>query len=122
VRPGDRKPIPTVAEAVERAAAICDPDGHDDAVRALIESFEDDERPVTAVEDLSGELTSVARGIDPEGDSPAAEMTAAAAVWLSTNADQADDRPHVLREAARLHFGGDPPPHVADWLAAMPVA
>jgi hypothetical protein len=122
VRPGDRKPIPTVAEAVERSAAICDPDGRDEAVRALIESFEDDERPATAVEDLSGDLTGAARGIDPEGDSPAAQMTVAAAVWLSTNADQADHREHVLRESARLYFEGDPPPHVADWLAGMRVA
>ena len=121
MRPGDRTRIPTVAEVVTKAAAITDPDGDDAAVRGLIDSFEDDDRPVTAVGDLAGELTSVEEGIDPEQDSPAAEMTVAAAVWLSTNPDQEHHhhREHVLRESARLHFHGAPAPRVADWLRGL---
>ena len=122
MRTGDREPIPTVAEAVTKAAAICDPDGEDAAVRGLIDTFEDDDRPVTVVEDLSGELTSVEEGIDPDGLNPAAEMTVAAAIWLSTNPDQEHDhRDHVLRESARLYFHADPPPHVAEWLGGQRV-
>jgi len=122
VRPGNRTEVPTVAEVVTEASAICDPEGADAAVRGLIDSFEDDDRPVTAVEDLAGELTSVEQGIDPEELNPAAEMTVAAAVWLTTNPDQEHEREHVLRESARLHFHGDPPPHVAEWLEEMRVA
>jgi hypothetical protein len=118
VKPGDRQGIPTVAEAVTRAAALCDPSAGDWAVTAMIESFEDDDRPTTAVEDLAGELGSTAEGVDPEGDSPAVAMTAAAAVWLSTNIDSADDRERVLREAARLGFGDGIPANVAAWLEA----
>lgn len=118
MKPGDRQQIPTVAEAVRRAAALCDPAATDWAVTALLESFEDDDRPATAVEDLVGELGSTVGGVDPEGDSPAAAMTAAAAVWLSTNIDSADDRDRVLRESARLGFGDSVPADVADWLSA----
>jgi hypothetical protein len=116
VRPGDRERIPTVDEAVREGAALCDPNGDDAAVRGLIESFEDDERPVTAVEDFVETLTSVERGIDPDQDTPAAQMAVAAAIWLSTNPAQEHHRDHVLREAARLYFHGDPPPDVAEWL------
>ena len=122
MKPGDRQGIPTVGEAVGKAAGVCDPGGADWAVTALVESFEDDDRPATAVEDLVGELGSTVGGVDPEGDSPAAAMTAAVAVWLATNVDQADDRERVLREAARLGFGDDAPPSVTQWLEAEGVA
>src|SRR4028119_475537 len=105
VKPGDRNQVPTVAEIVRDAMALTDPAGHDDGVIALYEAFEDDDRPATAVEDLGGELGSTAGGIDPEGDSPAVEMTAAAAFWLATNPAQADDRERTLREGARLVYG-----------------
>ncbi len=121
VKPADRQGIPTVAEAVAKAAALCDPAGHDDGVIAFLESFEDDTRPATAVEDLAGELGSTAGGIDPEGDSPAIEMTAATAFWLATNIDQAGDPQRALREAARLAYGEHPPQRLADWLAEQGV-
>ena len=117
VRPGDHEPIPTVSEAVREAAAICDPNGADAGTRGLIDAFEDDDRPVTAVEDFEETLASVERGIDPDQDTPAAQMTVAAAIWLSTNSDQEHHhREHVLREASRLYFHDEPPPDVAAWL------
>jgi hypothetical protein len=123
MRSGDRTPIPTVSEVVTKAAAICDPEGEDAAARGLIDSFEDDDRPATAVEDLAGELTSTEKGIDPDQDSPAAQMTVAAAVWLSTNPDQEHHhQEHVLRESSRLYFHGEPPRDVADWLAERGIA
>src|SRR3954451_16300669 len=116
MRTGDREPIPTVAEAVREAAAICDPNGADAAVRGLIDAFEDDDRPVTAVEDFEDTLASVERGIDPDQDTPAAQMAVAAAIWLSTNPDQEHHhREHVLREASRVYFHDDPPRDVAEW-------
>ena len=97
-------------------AAICDPEGTETAVTALFEAFEDDDRPATASEDLAGELLSTVDGIDPEGDSPAARMAAASAAWLATNPEHEHQVEHVLREAARLVFAGEPPPAVAEWL------
>jgi hypothetical protein len=117
VKPGDRNQVPTVGEIVRDAAALTDPAGHDDGVIAMFEAYEDDGRPATAVEDLGGELGSTAGGIDPEGDSPAVEMTAAAAFWLATNPDQAHDRDRTLREGARLAYGGQMPDRIQAWLA-----
>lgn len=121
MKPGSRETIPTISEVVREAAAICDPEGTDAAVTGLFESFEDDDRPTTAAEDLQGELLSTVRGIDSEGDNPAALAAAAAAVWLATNPSQADNGDHVLREGVRLVFEGSPPEPLAEWLAGRGV-
>ena len=121
MKPGSRDTIPTISEVVREATAICDPEGTDTATIGLFESFEDDDRPTTAAEDLQGELLSTVRGIDPDGDNPAAHAAAAAAVWLATNPSQADNGDHVLREGVRLVFEGHPPEPLAEWLAARGV-
>jgi hypothetical protein len=108
---------PTVSHAFERAAALTDPDDHDDVVAAVVERVEDDDRPAASVEDLEEFAWEVVGREDPEGDSPAGQMMAAAAMWLATHPEQDHDREHVLREAARLAFRGDPPGNVAEWLA-----
>jgi hypothetical protein len=54
----DHHRTPTVSEAVRDAAAIVDPGDADDAIMALYEIYEDDDRPVTAVEDLRSANTS----------------------------------------------------------------
>lgn len=68
--------------------------------------------------DLAGELLETVRGIDAEGDDPAALAAVAAAVWIATNPEQADNGDHVLREGVRLVFEGDPPEPLEEWLAA----
>lgn len=105
-----------------RATALCDLTGTDTAVRALNDGFEDDDRPATAVEDLSGELEETVFAVGGDRPSPAALMSAAVAVWLATNFGQGSDRGRVLREAARLRFGSKPPPEVEAWLADERVA
>src|SRR3954465_5749036 len=122
MKPGNRETIPTISEAVGEATAIVDPEGTDTAVLGFFESFEDDDRPTTAAEDLKGDLLSTVRGIDPEGDAPAALAAAAAAFWLATNPSQADNGDHVLREGVRLAFEGEPPESLADWLAERGIA
>jgi hypothetical protein len=121
MKPGNRETIPTISEVVREAAAICDPEGTDTAITGFFESFEDDDRPTTAAEDLQGELLSTVQGIDPEGDDPAALAAAAAAVWLATNPGQADNGDHVLREGVRLVFEGNPPEPLGEWLAGRGV-
>lgn len=116
MRPGSRERIATVEEAVIEAAKACDPDGRSDGVTALVESFEDDERLATAVDDLAEELRSTAEEIDPDGLDPAVLAAAATAHWLATNPGDADRPAEAVREGARLFFGGEPPAEVADWL------
>jgi hypothetical protein len=121
---GDHHRTPTVSEAVRDAAAIVDPGDADGAIMALYEIYEDDDRPVTALEDLPGTLIATAEGIDPEGDDGAVVACAAAAAWLGMhphdrNEDHEGD--HVLREAVRMAFGKEPPRQVADYLAGRGV-
>ena len=121
MKPRDRTPIPTVSQVVERATALVAPNGEDAAVDALFEGFEDDDRPVTASEDLASELGRTVDAIDPDDDNPAARIAVAAAVWLATNFDQ-HEREHVIREGVRLQFHGRPPEPVAGWLDAEGIA
>jgi hypothetical protein len=110
---------PTVSEAVRDAAALVDPDDSDDAIMALYEVYEDDDRPVTAVEDLAGTLIATAEGIDPEGDDGAVLATAAAAAWIGMHPrDRNEDHnaDHVIREAVRMAFGKDAPRQVTAYL------
>jgi hypothetical protein len=111
---------PTVSEAVRDGAALVDPGDGDGAIRALYEIYEDDDRPVTAVEDLAGTLVATAEGIDPEGDDGAVLAAAAAAAWVGLNPrDRNEDRnvDHVLREGVRMAFGKKVPPQVESYLA-----
>jgi hypothetical protein len=119
VRSGDHLRIPTVSEVVREATAITDPGGMETAATALYDGFEDDDRPVSAVGRLSGELLSTVRAIDPEEDEPAAWAAVAAAVWLATHPamiDNGDKHDLVLREGVRLVFAGKPPEPLALWL------
>ncbi len=118
---GDHHRTPTVSEAVRDAAAIVDPGDADDAIMALYEIYEDDDRPVTAVEDLAGTLVATAEGIDPEGDDDAVLACAAVAAWIGMHPrDHNEDREgdHVIREGVRMAFGKEPPRQVVNYLVS----
>jgi hypothetical protein len=120
----DHHRTPTVSEAVRDGAAIVDPGDADDAIMALYEIYEDDDRPVTAVEDLAGTLIATAEGIDPEGDDGAVLAAAAAAAWIGMNPrERNEDREadHVLREGVRMAFGKDVPSQVREYLSGRGV-
>ena len=120
MRPGDHEPIQSVSEVVREAAASADPDGADAAIATLVEIYEDDDRPSTAVEDLLVTLLATAEGIDLEADEGGVEVTAAAAAWLARNPSQANghERDHVLREGARIAYKGKQPAAVEQWLSS----
>jgi hypothetical protein len=110
--------VQTVSQVVRRAVALCDPDGQDAIAPELQEVFEDDDRPAPGLGgSLADELRSTVRGLDPEGDSAAAAMAAAVAIFLATQPKGGDDPAHTLREAARIEWGDDPAQNVRDWLA-----
>jgi hypothetical protein len=120
----DHHRTPTVSEAVRDGAAIVDPGDADDAIKALYEIYEDDDRPVTAVEDLAGTLVATAEGIDPEGDDGALRAAAAAAAWIAMNPrDRNEDHEadHVLREGVRMAFGKEVPSQVREYLSGRGV-
>lgn len=110
---------PTLAEIVRRAVEVCDPAGTSEAAADLLQRFEDRDEPITAIADVDAQLSDARGALDLEGDDPALTMAAAVTVYLAHRRTQtAAEREEILRLAARAEFGGDPPPHVADWLRA----
>ena len=107
---------PTVSEVVHEAVGLTDPDGHDDAIASILTAFEDDDRPARGVEDIAEVMGSTARGVDPEGDSPGARVTAAVATFLATQPEGGDDRHSTLRVAVRTAYGDAVPEPVVEWL------
>ncbi len=114
-----REPDPiTLFEVVKRAVEICDPPGDDPRLGELLAQFEDDDEPVTAIENLEERVAIAVEGVDVEIDDPAASMAAATILYLARRRDELGDEPNkILRLAARAEWKGDPPNQVRDWLA-----
>lgn len=114
-----RDPDPlTVSDLVRRAVAICDPDDEDADLGDFEAQLEDDDEPVTAVENLEERLALAEEGADVLLEKPAVMMATAVALYLAYRRDEVGGDPdEVLRLAARAEWKGDPPDAVADWLA-----
>jgi hypothetical protein len=120
--PTEPEPI-TLAQLVHRAVELCDPDGGDGDLSALLERFEDADVPVTAVVDIDARMAEATAAIEPDGTAPSLAMAAAVVVYLAHRRDELDaPRENVLSLAARAEFDGNPPPHVAQWLDEEGVA
>src|SRR5215208_4170186 len=115
--PTEPDPV-TLAQLVNRAAEITDPDGADDDVTQLMQRFEDADWPVSGIlGSIEQRMAEAAGALDPQEDSPSLQMTTAVAVYLAHRRDEMEEDPvHVLRLAARAEFNGNPPAHVANWL------
>jgi hypothetical protein len=112
----------TVSSLVQRAVVICDPQGTDEACSQLLLAYEDDDRAAIGLGDtLAEELATTVEGLDPEHDSAAAEVAAAVATFLASDPHGGSDDEATIREAVRIAWRGNPPAHVADWLAAQGV-
>ena len=115
--PRESDPL-TVAELVRHAVALCDPDDEDADLGEFEVQLEDDDEPVTAVENLDERLAIAEEGADVLLEKPAVMMATAVALYLAHRRDEMHaDREHVLRLAARAEWKDDPPDAVADWLA-----
>jgi hypothetical protein len=114
------RPTPTVAELVRRAVEIADPDDRDPALGEFEEQLEDDDTPITAVENLEERLALAAEGADYEIENPSVSMATAVVLYLASKHGEASgdrDPRELLSLAARAQWRGDPPSDVADWLA-----
>jgi hypothetical protein len=108
-----------VAELVRRAVEVCDPDDREPALGRLEEQLEDDDEPVTAVENLEERLAIAAEGADYEIEDPAVSVATAVVLYLAAKRGRGDDirDPHeVMRLAVRGLWHRDPPEAVAEWL------
>jgi hypothetical protein len=114
-----RNPDPiTLFEVVKRAVEICDPPGEDPRLGDLLAQFEDDDEPVTAIQNLEERVAIAIEGVDVEIDDPIVSMAAGTILYLAHRRDELDDEPEkILRMAARAEWKGDPPELIVDWLA-----
>jgi hypothetical protein len=107
----------TVAQLVRRAVAICDPENEDADLGDFEVQLEDDDEPVSAVENLEERLAVAEEGADVLLEKPAVMMATAVALYLAYRPDEVRGDPeHVLRLAARSEWKGDPPSAVVEWL------
>jgi hypothetical protein len=108
---------PTLAEVVQRAAEVVDPEGANDGAAELLRRLEDADEPVTAVADVDERLAETAGALDPQQEDPVVQMVAATATYLAFRRDEFDEDPLVLlRLAARAEYDGKPPEPMASWL------
>jgi hypothetical protein len=119
--PTEPDPI-TLSEIARRATEVVDPAGVDDDVLHLYTQLEDDDRPITSVQDLEGRLALATDGLEEDAENPLLEMAVATILYLAHRRDELNDDPDdILRLTARAEWDGKPPDYVADWLAARGV-
>lgn len=117
--PAEPQPV-TVAEVVQRAVEACDPEGVSDALISLLERYEDDDVPITAVPVIEDQLDVAVNEIDDPETTPELDMARAVILYLAHRRDELDeDRVQLLRLTVRAEFEGKPPPQLADWLTAQ---
>jgi hypothetical protein len=114
--PRDLDPI-TLSEIARRATEVADPQGADDAISKIYTQLEDDDEPVTAIQNLEERLALAEEGADIDGDNPGVAMTIATILYLAYRRDELDDDAEdILRLAARSEWRGQPPEAVRGWL------
>jgi hypothetical protein len=114
--PTEPDPI-TLSEIARRATEIVDPTGVEDDVVHLFTQLEDDDRPITTVQDLEGRLALATDGLTDGADNPAVDVAVATILYLAHRRDELeDDAETVLRLTARAEWDGKPPPAVQNWL------
>jgi hypothetical protein len=102
----------TLSDLVRRAAAIIDPDGHDEAVTEFVTRYEDVDEPVRGILDGLGER--IRFGAD---EIETVQLVQAITLYLAHRLDQVEDTPDdIVQLAVRAEFGGQPPENVQRWL------
>lgn len=115
--PTNPQPI-SLFDVVKRAVDVVDPQDGDPRLGRLLEDFEDDDEPVSSVENLEERLAIALEGVDVDIEDPAVSMASAVVLYLARRRDELGDYPdNILRMAARAEWKGDPPEAVVDWLA-----
>jgi hypothetical protein len=107
-----------VADVVRRAVEICDPDDVDQTLGHLEQQLEDDEEPVTAVENLEERLAWALEDTDYDVEKPAVAVASAMVLYLGTHPGEVEsDDEGILECAVRAQWRGDTPDRVDAWLS-----
>jgi hypothetical protein len=114
--PTEPDPI-TLSEIARRATEIVDPNGADDDVTHFYTQLEDDDRPITTVQNLEERLALAQEGLETDAENPAIDIAVATVLYLAHRRDELEDDPEdVLRLTARAEWKGHPPAAVQNWL------
>ena len=114
-------PVPTVSDLVRLAVEACDPERNDPALARFEQQFEDDDEPVTAVDNLEERLALASEGADYDVDDPAVSVANAVVLYLAAHGGERRydrDPEELLLLAVRAQWHGEPPRAVADWVDA----
>src|SRR3954462_14741420 len=107
--PTEPDPI-TLSEIARRATEIVDPNGADDDVIHFYTQLEDDDRPITTVQNLEERLTLAQEGLEAGAETPGGAVPGATILSLAHRRDELEDDPEdVLRLTARAEWKGHPP-------------
>jgi hypothetical protein len=118
--PTEPAPV-SLSEVVRTAVEVCD-DGTSEGLDDLLLRFEDADEPITTVVDIEERLDEALGPPDADEDEAPLTMARAVIVYLAHRRDELDAPPvELLRLAARAEFHGNPPEHVAQWLALQGV-
>jgi hypothetical protein len=115
--PTEPQPI-SLFDVAKRAVEAVDPTDTDGVLGDFLAQFEDDDEPVTGVENLEERVALASEGVDADVSDPAVQMAGATMLYLARRRDEIrDSDDHILRLAARAEYKGDPPEFIANWLA-----
>ena len=117
----DRRTL-TVADVVRRAVEVCDPEGVDPDLGNLQEQLEDDDEPVTAVENLEERLALALEGVDFEAEIPSVSVASAVVLYLAGRGGEASydrDPVELIELAVKAQWHGHPPAIVEEWLGGL---
>jgi hypothetical protein len=118
--PTEPEPV-TLAEVVRTAVEVCD-DGTSEGLDDLLIRFEDADEPVSSVLNIEQRIDEALGPVDADEDDAPLTMARAVVAYLAHRRDELQAAPvELLRLAARAEFHGDPPEHVAQWLALQGV-
>ena len=122
MRSGSHAETPSVFEVVQRAVAVCDPDGEDELIADFLLAYEDRDEPVTALGDADRMFFETAERIQGALPGAGVQMAAAVATYLAFRRDGIDgDDDDLLRLAARAEYNDHPPDEIRAWLQSAGV-
>jgi hypothetical protein len=105
-----------MAEATHRAVEVC-ADPASPGLDQLLERFQDDDEPISAIEDVEERLIQALGPPELDDEDPALTMARAVVVYLAHRRDALNTEPtELLRLAVRAEFHNEPPEPVARWL------
>jgi hypothetical protein len=116
---------PSVSDLVRRAVEVCDPGGSDQTLGRLEEQLEDDDEPVTAVENLEERMALALEGADFEIEHPAVSVASAVVLYLAASRGESNydrDPLEMIRLSVRTQWHQHPPSDVVAWLTARGVS